>query len=426
MKAASVVHRVSAPAVHRLVRRRLADIVGLENIPTRGPFVLAPNHRSYFDHFVLETVTGFAVGRSVWFLTKRESFEHPLSRLWTTAWRGIPVDREQPGPDTLRAVRRVMDAGDVLCVYPEGTRNTGHELLPFHPGAFRFALASGVPVIPVAMAGTDAVLPPGARRFSRGRARIAFGEPIVPDLSRGRADAAARLSSEAKAAIVSMYADLAAMDDVGVAARDHERRGSRAARAFDRLTSSSLAPDATLPREASRRLRALLALLSRAHPRSHDLLAQRARLQGLTIAHRPLVTRILPSLVMRHRLKRVMRVDPAHAVANYLMGRWHQAMPSILGGDAMRAEQAFRSSAESAEAGDTRALAALADLQVAEGRFDEAREMLCRVADAPTRGEPRAELRAERARHRLAELSVRTAEPEGEDTPQQVTDWRSQ
>lgn len=421
MRADVIVRRVSAPMIHVLVRRHLDGIAGLENLPTDGPFVLVPNHRSYFDHFLVETVVGFAVGRPVWFLTKRESFETRLSRVWTTAWYGIPVDREQPTPDTLRAVRRVIDAGDMLCVYPEGTRNTGGDLLPFHAGAFRFAVASDVPVIPVAMTGTDNVLPPGARWFRRrARARIAFGEPIVPDLSSGRADAAARIAVETKAAIVSMYAELGdVFDAVGGAragsrsARAHSGRGSRAARAFDQRTSSALAADGSLPPAAFRRLHSLLALLDRVDPASHDLLAQRARLRGLVLVHRPLALRILPSLVAGSRLRRVLRANPDHAVANYLMGRWYLAMPAALGGGAARAEAALRRSAESAEPGDTRALAALAELYGGAGRVGEALEALRRIVDAPTGGDARAEMRTERARARIAELS--RVKPEGGD-----------
>ena len=116
--------------------------------------------------------------------------------------------------------------------------------------------------------------------------------------------------------------------------------------------------------------------------------------------------RLLPSLVVRRRLERVLRVDPDHAVANYLIGRWHLVTPGSLGGGgASRAEAAFRRSAESAEPGDTRALAALAELYTAAGRAGDALEALRRVADAPTHGDSRAEMRAERARARIAELS---------------------
>ncbi len=395
MRSEVLVRRISRAIVRRQLRTHLAGVEGLHHLPTTGSFVLVPNHRSYFDHFVMELLVGAAVGRPVWFLTKQESFERPLSRVWTKAWYGIPVERDRPSPGTLRAVQAVFAADEVLCVYPEGTRNATDEMLPFQAGAFRFALTAGVPIIPVALTGTESVLPKGSRRFRReGRVRVAFGAPIVPDLAGGKQRAAQRLATETRAAITALLAtDWRAAD------------GSAAPRALDDLVTAALDPAGRLAVADERRLRFVLRLMSSSHARSADIEVQHARLRGLAILRRPAPLRALPALVVRRRLERVLRADPEHSLANYLLARWHLAMPAALGGDSTSAEQLFSRSAQATTEGDTRALSGLVELQLGSGRVDAARETLRRIADAPAVVGSRAEARATRARLQLVTLA---------------------
>lgn len=389
-----LVRRISGAVVRRQLRTHLVGVEGLHHLPLTGSFVLVPNHRSYFDHFVMELLVGAAVGRPVWFLTKQESFERPLSRVWTKAWYGIPVERDRPTPGTLRAVRAVFAADEVLCVYPEGTRNATDEMLPFQAGAFRFALTAGVPIIPVALAGTESVLPKGSRRFRReGRVRVAFGAPIVPDLSGGKQRAAQQLAVDARAAITGLLATACSDANGGVAPR-----------ALDDLVTAALDPEGMLAAADERRLRFVLRLLS-SRVRSADLEVQRARLRGLAILRRPAPLRALPALAVRRRLERVLRAQPEHSLANYLLARWHLAMPAALGGDAASAERLFLRSAQSATEGDTRALSGLAEVQLGSGRVDAARETLRRIADAPVVAGSRGEARATRARLQLVTLA---------------------
>lgn len=176
---------IGEPFLRRQVKLNLASVQGLENIPRKGGFVLVPSHSSYLDHFVLTFLLEAVRDNPTWFLTKSESFERPLSAAWSRAWHGIPVDRGQPSVSTLREISSVLAGGDGLCVYPEGTRNPSPEtLLPFKTGAFHFAENSKVPVIPVAMVGTDGVLPRGQRKFHRGRIDVTFGPAVQADPSK--------------------------------------------------------------------------------------------------------------------------------------------------------------------------------------------------------------------------------------------------
>lgn len=395
MRSEVVVRRISGAIVRRQLRTHLAGIDGLHHLPATGSFVLVPNHRSYFDHFVMELLVGAAVGRPVWFLTKQESFEGALSRVWTKAWYGIPVDRDRPSPATLRAIQTVFAADDVLCVYPEGTRNIADEMLPFQAGAFRFALTAGVPVIPVALTGTESVLPKGSRRFRRGgRVRVSFGEPILPDMSKGKQHAAQQLSADTRAAIIGLLSTgCCAADDLATTG------------AVDGFVTAALDSEGRLAVADERRLRFVLRLLSSSGVQSVDLEVQRARLRGLAILRRPAPLRALPALSVRRRLERVLRADPANSLANYLLARWHLAMPALLGGDTALAERLFTLSARTAPAGDTRALAGLAEVQLADGRVEAAQATLQRIADTPAATGSRAEARAARARLQLVTLA---------------------
>ncbi|MFL0565947.1 1-acyl-sn-glycerol-3-phosphate acyltransferase [Microbacterium sp. 179-I 1D1 NHS] len=401
MRGEVTVRRLTGAIVRRRLRRHLVTIDGLQHLPTSGPFVLVPNHRSYFDHFVMELLVDAAVGRPVWFLTKKESFDAYLSRLWTRAWYGIPVDRDRPSPETLRAVQRVFAAGEVLCVYPEGTRNATDEMLPFQAGAFRFALSAGTPVIPVAMVGTETVLPKGSRRFrDDGRAHLVIGEPILPDLTAGKQRAAGELALSTRAAIVAQ------LEDAAKNARDAESPDLvvGAAKAVDELITAALSADGRLAASDRRRLGFVVSLLQRMERHPVHLETQRIRLRGLAIANLPPALRVPPALRMRARLDRVLARDPEPTVANYLLGRWSLAMPSALGGGRARAEAAFIVSARNAEPGDTRALAGLAELYLAAGRIDEARANLELIARAPVRSGSRGEARVDRARRQLEAL----------------------
>ncbi|KAA9085308.1 lysophospholipid acyltransferase family protein [Microbacterium radiodurans] len=162
------------------VRRNLSSVTGTDRIPAGGPVVVVANHTSYLDHFVLMRTLRRIRPDAPWFLTKSESFRHPIGRAWATAWQGIPVDRDSPSVRTVREVRAVLRRDGVLVVYPEGTRSRQPERLgSFTSGAFRFAADARVPLVPVAITGAERVLPAGARRFRRARIDVRVGCPLV-------------------------------------------------------------------------------------------------------------------------------------------------------------------------------------------------------------------------------------------------------
>jgi 1-acyl-sn-glycerol-3-phosphate acyltransferase len=139
---------------------------GLENIPETGGAILASNHLSFSDSVFLPVV----MKRKVVFLGKAEYFEGPGVKGWATKafMEGvgtIPVHRGggRASEAAIRTGIEVLKGGDLLGIYPEGTRSPDGKLYRGKTGAARMALEAGVPVIPVAMIGTDKAQPIGAK-----------------------------------------------------------------------------------------------------------------------------------------------------------------------------------------------------------------------------------------------------------------------
>ena len=166
-------------------------IEGMENVPESGAAIVAGNHLSFSDHFVMPAV----LPRRITFLAKAEYFTGPgiRGRLTSAFFRGagqIPVDRSGggAGQSAIDAALDVLARGELLGIYPEGTRSHDGRLYRGRTGVAVMALRAGVPVVPCAMVGTFELQPPG-RKFPRlGRVTIRFGRPL--DFSRfaGMAD----------------------------------------------------------------------------------------------------------------------------------------------------------------------------------------------------------------------------------------------
>lgn len=158
---------------------------GLEHVPSSGPAILASNHLAVADSFYLPLV----VRRRITFLAKAEYFTGTGIKGWFIRWfytvaGQVPIDRTNAdaAQDALNAAVRVLDQGKLLGMYPEGTRSPDARLYKGKTGLARIALETGVPVIPVAMIGTDVVNPPGSKMWRFGRVQLKFGEPM--DFSR--------------------------------------------------------------------------------------------------------------------------------------------------------------------------------------------------------------------------------------------------
>ena len=156
-------------------------VKGLDNIPAEGAAILASNHLSFSDSIFLPLM----VRRPVVFLAKMEYFtgtgiKGRLTALFFRLTNQLPMDRSGGAASaaSLSAGMGVLNHGGLLGIYPEGTRSPDARLYRGKVGVARLALQAGVPVIPVAMIGTDKVQPIGKRLPNIRRIGMIFGEPL--------------------------------------------------------------------------------------------------------------------------------------------------------------------------------------------------------------------------------------------------------
>ncbi|MEV0965055.1 lysophospholipid acyltransferase family protein [Streptomyces sp. NPDC049910] len=173
---------VLGPLLRLLFRPR---IEGLEHIPADGAAIVAGNHLSFSDHFLMPAI----LKRRITFLAKAEYFTGPglKGRLTAAFFRSagqIPVDRsgKDAGQAAIREGLGVLAKGELLGIYPEGTRSHDGRLYKGKVGVAVMALTARVPVVPCAMVGTFEIQPPGQVLPKIKRVTIRFGEPL--DFSR--------------------------------------------------------------------------------------------------------------------------------------------------------------------------------------------------------------------------------------------------
>ena len=197
---------VLTPLVRAPLRIRLA---GREHLPAEGPVILAPNHKSFVDIFIV----GIAARRHLRFMAKAELFKGPL--VWLLPRLGaFPVERGMADATSFETAGTILRQGGVVVVFPEGTRVDEADALGTpHHGAGRLALTSGAPIVPVAIAGTANLLfgpLPKPRRVW-----VTFLPPVDPE---GLPDAVELIDSEVWPAVIDEYGRLSAVPGVVAAA----------------------------------------------------------------------------------------------------------------------------------------------------------------------------------------------------------------
>ena len=162
---------------------------GLERVPASGPLIIVSNHVSDLDPPLVGWAVGVRRGRVVHFMAKQEVRAFPLIG-WLATQSGVFfVRRGERDVDAQRTALRILAEGRVLFMFPEGTRSPDAVLREGRPGAALLALRSGAPLLPVAVVGTERLLPRGARIPRRHRVRVRVGEPFrLTDAPQRRVD----------------------------------------------------------------------------------------------------------------------------------------------------------------------------------------------------------------------------------------------
>ncbi|MDE3129797.1 MAG: 1-acyl-sn-glycerol-3-phosphate acyltransferase, partial [Acidobacteriota bacterium] len=163
----------SAAQVFLLLYTRMSRI-GREHIPARGPAIIASNHRSFFDALVIGTMAR----RPLYYVAKRELFEiHPLISWLASALGAFPVDRGNGDRETIATAKELLARGELVLIFPEGTRTRPGPLGTPKRGVGRLALETGAPVVPVAVHGTEAIR--RGWRIRPHKVRVRAGRPLL-------------------------------------------------------------------------------------------------------------------------------------------------------------------------------------------------------------------------------------------------------
>ncbi|MCJ7823165.1 MAG: 1-acyl-sn-glycerol-3-phosphate acyltransferase [Armatimonadetes bacterium] len=167
--------RVFLRVLFRLYNRW--EVTGREHVPASGGVLLIANHTSYAD----PPIVGAACLRPVNFMAKAELFRIPVLAGFIRRTHAFPVRRGSADRAALRQAIRILRAGNVLLVFPEGKRSSDGRLTDLETGAAFIALSGQAQVVPMALVGADGVLPRGRPILMPAKLRVRFGPPL--DLS---------------------------------------------------------------------------------------------------------------------------------------------------------------------------------------------------------------------------------------------------
>ena len=177
---------------------------GGENLPRTGPVIVACNHKSYAD----PVIAGMVCDRPLTYMAKKELFVNPYLRWLITSLGAFPIDRGAGDREALMRALEILDRGDLLLMFPEGTRQYDDAIHEFFPGAGMIAVRSGAPVVPLAMDGMQRMLPPeGGVHMTK--LRTAIGKPIdLSDLTARNSKTYQEAARRMQQAVTDLYAGL--------------------------------------------------------------------------------------------------------------------------------------------------------------------------------------------------------------------------
>ena len=172
-------------ATYRFVRRLIwlvakvfgrITVVGAENVPREGAFILAPVHRSNVDFALVALVTK----RRMRYMGKDSIFKYSVLNRLFFALGAFPVHRGSADREALRVCSEVIESGQPLVMFPEGTRQSGPVVQELFDGTVYVAGKTQVPIVPVGIGGSERVMPKGSKMIRPAKLVLTVGEPLAP------------------------------------------------------------------------------------------------------------------------------------------------------------------------------------------------------------------------------------------------------
>lgn len=335
----NIIYRMTCFWFRIIGRKTIDQILGLENLPTSGPFIVITNHLSYMDDFLVAYAIRKYYGEKLYIPTNIKAFNTPLRNLWHTAAGGVPIDpnnRQQ----SYQALHQLMQDGKIILMFPEGTRSDGNALLEFKFGAYNLAEKAGVPIVNAGLIDTHEVLPKGRHFFVKGKkASVYFDKPVLPKEAKKLGATTLRDQSKKKInEIVYTHRDLYFSNHVHLHSEEH--LGRMAERKLERLLDANEAGD--VRRRDVMPILEMLSLRQHLHVKSVYTSVQFARVYGFSIMGLPRFFAAFRLRALHRVLMQTLQLDPMHPYANYTLGLFNAKVPWVFGGDKLVAFELFR------------------------------------------------------------------------------------
>ena len=182
------------------------DVRGREHLPASGPYVVAPVHRSNLDFVLVSTIRP----QRMRYMGKASIWKYPTLGRFFSMLGAFPVHRGSADRESLRTCMRIIENGEPLVMFPEGTRREGEVVEDLFDGPAFVAARTGVPIVPIGIGGSSEAMPLGARFVRPHKIVMIIGAPIVPPAGDGTGRVKRRVVRELTA---QLQADLQALYD---------------------------------------------------------------------------------------------------------------------------------------------------------------------------------------------------------------------
>jgi 1-acyl-sn-glycerol-3-phosphate acyltransferase len=357
-------------------KQRLGKILGIENLPDKGPFIIAANHLSYMDDFLVAFVIKQYFGEKLYVPTNIKAFCNPIRRVWHTAIGGVPIDPSDK-KQTYATLQQLLQDGKIILMFPEGSRSDGEELHPFKFGTFNLAQSTGATLIAAGLIDTHKVLPKGSHYFCDGQqAHVTFSKPWLGDDI--KAMGTKRLKDACIESITDMvYRNKASHFDVNHTQISATHLGKRAESLIESLLEFHSVE--TLKVDQVQPILELLELRNFIPHRDNLCEVQYARATGFSVMSSSYFKAVFKIGYLKNILVTLLECDTNQPYANYMMGLFHMKTPYFAGGRKAVARQYFQNAYDNAERynlAPQRFVLNLAQAKVYSGDVNDARELI--------------------------------------------------